>query len=231
MSILDSPLELGSILNYHGPNDGRLLRSVNNKNNLIAKCFKKNKVPDKYIQLEIDAQRKASMIPYDYNISPKIYEILNNENEKCFIMDYIQGLTLNDYLKNNNITSNDAVPSILKEKLYNVLTLLYDNGISHLDIGGGNIIIDSNNDPHIIDFGLSKLYKGSVPLRKRSYNFSVTIGPCRTFENGKLGKYNQKNCYQIYLKDSYWKRIREKFFKKSFGSKRKTSKRKTSKRK
>jgi len=102
---------------------------------IVAKCVPSNNA---ITFQEIEAQQRASFIinTYprgSYNIAPKIYEIIKNEHDVCILMEHIEGLTLNEYLKLNNITDNSQVPDHLKKNLYTLFKLLYDNGIYHLE--------------------------------------------------------------------------------------------------
>ena len=169
--------------------------------NIIAKCSNMN-IESEETLLEIQAQQRASFLrrsssldsiknssksSNNYTIVPKILEIRKSDDGLCIIMEYVDGLTLNEYLKINKITKDSQVPKELKENLYLAFKLLYDNGISHLDKNGNNVIIDNKNLVHIIDFGQVKLSNTRVPSKDRSYKIDVC--PEETFIS----------CYDIYL--------------------------------
>jgi predicted Ser/Thr protein kinase len=107
---------------------------------------------------EIIAQKKANKI----GLSPRIYTYGIGYIE----MEYIKGLTLDQYLRTNGDRSD------LRHKLINTLTLLYDNGIQHRDLTGKNIIITPEGDIKIIDFEHSIIHNEPVPKNKRDFGIT-----------------------------------------------------------
>ena len=95
-------------------NTGSIFRIViDNENKFMEKCVKTVTFE------EIEAQQRASFIMNGtVSLAPKIYEIINEENSVCILMDYVEGITINEYLRRKNITSNDKVPDLLKKKLF-----------------------------------------------------------------------------------------------------------------
>ena len=70
------------------------------------------------------------------------------------IMDYIEGKTLSQHLKENGIMSDFEAFEIF-EKLANGLDYAHSKGIIHRDIKPSNIIISTNGNPVLLDFGIS----------------------------------------------------------------------------
>jgi putative serine/threonine protein kinase len=105
---------------------------------------------------EIIAQKKA----YKIGLAPRIYIIGENYIE----MDYIKGITLDQYLKNNCDRSN------LKYKIREALVKLYDIGIKHNDITGNNVIITPENEIKILDYKHSIIYDYPVPKKERDFS-------------------------------------------------------------
>jgi len=66
------------------------------------------------------------------------------------IMKYIDGVTL----KKAKIVNPEILYSITKQ-LIQSLAIVHKNGIIHGDIKPDNIMVESNNEPTLIDFGLS----------------------------------------------------------------------------
>jgi len=76
----------------------------------------------------------------------------------CFlVMDYIDGLDLDDYLaqKRGQISQREVVELFIK--IVSALEAAHEQGIVHRDIKPGNIRIDRHGEPHILDFGLAGL--------------------------------------------------------------------------
>lgn len=75
-----------------------------------------------------------------------------------YVMDYIDGQNLNDYLKYHRPSQQDAV-DIIRDVAQALMYMHEDNHMLHLDLKPGNVMRRAS-DGHIflIDFGLSKHY-------------------------------------------------------------------------
>lgn len=88
----------------------------------------------------------------------KIIDFINANNTYYYVMDYIDGENLNDYLKHHKMNEQEAVDTILE--VAKALQYMHEEKhMLHLDLKPGNIM-RRNDDGHIflIDFGLSKHY-------------------------------------------------------------------------
>lgn len=93
-----------------------------------------------------------------------IDEVFLANNTAYYVMEYIDGVNLYQYIKNKNGNkpmSLDQALSVIKPILQAV-KLLHNNRLTHLDIKHENIILTVENDkslrPVLIDFGQSKHY-------------------------------------------------------------------------
>ena len=88
----------------------------------------------------------------------KYYNYFEEDDKIFIIMEYLDGGTLKEYLKNNekNITEDNA--RIIIKQLLNALSYLhYSCDICHRDVKPGNIIFkykDDINSLQLVDFGL-----------------------------------------------------------------------------
>ena len=92
---------------------------------------------------------------------PNIVRVTDSFDENgtyYYVMDYIEGENLNDYLKHNSLSHEDAV-SIIKDVASALMYMHDEKHMLHLDLKPSNIMRRSS-DGHIflIDFGLSKHY-------------------------------------------------------------------------
>lgn len=90
----------------------------------------------------------------------KIYDQITLLGSFYVVEDFVQGITLEEYVVRNHPLSDEKI----KEIVYNICNGLADIhrlGIVHRDITPTNIMIDSNDNPIIIDFGISRLQKPS----------------------------------------------------------------------
>jgi serine/threonine protein kinase len=93
---------------------------------------------------------------HDYLISP----------DNCFyVMEYIEGNPLNDFIENNNSLSPKRACQIAID-IVNALQYLKTRNVVHRDIKPQNIIIKKPNKPVLVDFGITK---------KLGHNYSLTM--------------------------------------------------------
>jgi len=71
-----------------------------------------------------------------------------------FITEYIDGITLYNHIKNNNLNNNEIV--LLFIDILKCLIFIHEKNILHCDIKPNNIIV-KNDKPVIIDFDLAKI--------------------------------------------------------------------------
>ena len=89
------------------------------------------------------------------------------EGKYFYAMEYIEGLPLDDYIRTNRLPQNDIMA--LFAKITSATAYAHRNGIIHRDLKPGNILVDKDRQPHILDFGLAKVmdsvldnFEGSV---------------------------------------------------------------------
>jgi predicted Ser/Thr protein kinase len=68
------------------------------------------------------------------------------------VMDKIIGKTLYDFLKKSKVADNSKVVTSVKTALETKLKKMAKLGIIHQDLHEGNIMVDTKNEPWIIDF-------------------------------------------------------------------------------
>jgi serine/threonine protein kinase/tetratricopeptide (TPR) repeat protein len=70
------------------------------------------------------------------------------------VMEYIEGESLRDYLANRTVSMSDRLR--ISERIARGLSAAHKLNIVHRDIKTNNIMIDSDGEPKILDFGLAK---------------------------------------------------------------------------
>lgn len=88
----------------------------------------------------------------------KVIDFISANNTYYYVMDYIDGENLNDYLKHHKMSEKEATDTI--SEVAKALQYMHEEKhMLHLDLKPGNIM-RRNSDGHIflIDFGLSKHY-------------------------------------------------------------------------
>lgn len=87
---------------------------------------------------------------------PQVYDFIEFENDIYTIIDYINGYDLSYYIKNGEFFSENQLVKWLKQ-LCEVLVYLHEKPVPviHMDIKPANIIVNSDGNICLIDFGIS----------------------------------------------------------------------------
>ncbi len=119
--------------------------SVKEKKNWFIKVMEYNNTNLSKIKNEIDIQKIAS----NYNLSPKIIDHINSNNNVFIIMEKIDGYMIYDLYGDNH----KDIPNNIWIDIRNVILQLYKIGIEYVDISPYNFMYDNNNKLHVVDFG------------------------------------------------------------------------------
>lgn len=107
-----------------------------------------------------EAQRVQSLGIQHHNIV-RINEVFEANNTAYYVMEYLDGETLQEYVKRQGSLSYDETLALMRP-IVDAIASLHENYITHYDIKPSNIILTKEPDdtmrPVIIDFGLSKHY-------------------------------------------------------------------------
>ncbi|MDP2594486.1 serine/threonine-protein kinase [Alteromonas stellipolaris] len=108
---------------------------------------------DNFIQRE--AQHLANL---NHPNIAKIYTIdVTEEDIPYLVMEYIEGAPLSEapLLKKESLSGSTSAHLTILIKLCSALFEAHQSGIIHADIKPSNIIVDENNQPKLLDFGIS----------------------------------------------------------------------------
>lgn len=131
---------------------------------VAVKVLKEQYLDDKEFikKFVIEAQSVANL--NNQNIV-KIYDVGQHiEDGKIFnyiVMEYINGKTLNELIKDKGRLNSTAVVSISKQ-IANALECAHKHHIIHRDIKPHNIIIDENLNVKVTDFGIARIATSST---------------------------------------------------------------------
>ncbi len=87
-----------------------------------------------------------------------VYEVGDHGGRPFFAMQHIEGKPLRDLIKEDFLSLSRAVSIVIQ--ICEGLTEAHSAGVIHRDIKPGNIILDKNSHPKLVDFGLAAVSVG-----------------------------------------------------------------------
>jgi hypothetical protein len=107
----------------------------------------------------------------------RVIEFTEIDGMPCLVMDFVAGETLNECIRRRGYIPEDEAVRLF-QKLASAVEALHQQGIIHCDIHPGNIIVQPNSEPMLIDFGSTKL------LHPTTWTVTTTV-------NKDFGPYDQ----------------------------------------
>ena len=134
----------------------------NNKNVYAIKAVSRIAVNKQKMLANYFVNERRIMLTIDHPFIVKMVKTLKNEYFCFFLIEYINGTTLEEHLKKNRQVHN--IHNIEETKFYIASLLitidyLHNKMIAHRDIKPNNIMIDGNGYLKLIDFGTAKVCK------------------------------------------------------------------------
>lgn len=129
--------------------------------NVAVKMLRDQFLADKELleQFRREAKSAARLIhPYIINI----YDVVSEGDVQYIIMEYVEGVTLKDYLKEHKLSLNAALE--IAVRLADALKHAHSKNIIHCDIKPQNVLIDKNLNPKITDFGIAKMISNQTTV-------------------------------------------------------------------
>ena len=88
----------------------------------------------------------------------RIHDIFKENNTAYYVMEYIEGESLNDMVNSKGVLPESEAIDYIKQ-VASALGFIHQRSINHLDVKPANIMVRrSDNKAILIDFGLSKQY-------------------------------------------------------------------------
>jgi cGMP-dependent protein kinase len=112
----------------------------------------KRKILTKYFKSE-----RRIMLSLDHPFIIKLVKTMRNEHYCLFLMEYVNGVNMDDYLGARKNKKNIFEAKFYIASLVLVLEYLHKKSIAHRDLKPANIMLDHMGYIKLIDFGTSKI--------------------------------------------------------------------------
>ena len=94
----------------------------------------------------------------------RVYDVGEDEGAHFYVMQYIDGSDLRSRMKSKGRYPVDETISIISQ-VADALDYAHSQGIVHRDIKPENVLLDSEGNPHVADFGIAKATEGTRTTR------------------------------------------------------------------
>lgn len=151
--ILDGKYEVLKVLGEGGMGTVYLCKNIRLDNLWAVKEVKKKENIDFLAEPNILKKLKHPGIP-------RVIDIFYENNKLYMVEDYVEGVTLKDYIKKNKYLNIEKMKSIVLE-ICDIIGYLHSLNppIIYRDLKPSNIMITPEDKVVLIDFGISKIYK------------------------------------------------------------------------
>jgi serine/threonine-protein kinase len=143
---------------------------------------------------EIDILLKLDALRYPH--VPKIYDYSFKAQDSTYMyysMEYIHGETLETHIRNGVVNKAHTIKALCQAIQY-----LHAHMIIHRDLKPSNIILDTNYQIYLIDFGISKYSLSSYHTTSDSIMGTMDYLPPEAFQAGYCPTYST-DFYQLGL--------------------------------
>lgn len=101
-----------------------------------------------------------------------IYDVGDDQGVHYIVMEYVEGVTLKQYIQDHSSISVDMAVRIAVE-IGSALEAAHENGIVHCDIKPHNILLTETGKVKVTDFGIARAINSATVIDKKSILGSV----------------------------------------------------------
>ena len=147
-------------------------------------CLKRIKKNPPVICNDIDEENAFQIKAQEAGVRTPLPLIsLQTDKGPCFLMERIEGHSMKDIIEKPNLLPKNFKYGTFFKLLEDQISLMHKSGLYHRDLHCGNVMIDNENLPVVIDFGSAINGSGS----DLTYEGDILV------YNPTLGRYEQKS--------------------------------------
>lgn len=160
-----APLGAGGMGEVYRATDTRLNRTVAIK--AMHALFEQH--PERVVRFEREAQLLASL---NHPNIAAIHGLEAVEGSKYLVLEFVDGRTLADVLKEGALSVAEAMP--IARQIADALAAAHERGIIHRDLKPGNVMVTAEGVVKVLDFGLGKALE-SEPASETANSPTMTM--------------------------------------------------------
>lgn len=120
----------------------------------------------------------------------KIIDVFEENNTVYYVMEHIEGGSLQEYVVNRGCLSEKKALSLIRQ-IASALDCVHQRNILHLDVKPANVMMRDEDTAVLIDFGISKHY-GETGTQTTSSNVGISRGyaPIEQYNEGGVATFS-----------------------------------------
>jgi len=127
---------------------------------VAVKIPRAGQVDDANTEQFLREARAAAQLKHPHIVST--HEVGRQDDTIFIVSDFVQGATLGEWLADQRLTMRESAE--LCVKIAEALQHAHEAGVIHRDLKPGNVMLDLDGEPHIMDFGLAKREAGEITM-------------------------------------------------------------------
>jgi len=143
---------------------GEVYKAYHQGETLAIKVLNMDMSTDSDMRRRFEREAAAGMKLQHPNIV-RVHEMRQQDAYYYMVMEHIDGQDLRQHLKQEDKLDIETATTIIT-KLCDALTVAHSQNYVHRDIKPANIMLRSNGDPVLMDFGIAKLRDGRTVITK-----------------------------------------------------------------
>ena len=128
---------------------------------VVNNSAKEKQYKEKIRRFLVEAKTMARFSEHENIVH--VFDYFEANNTAYFVMEYLDGCNLKDYMNNHKLSIEESVDIIAK--IGSILKHMHSEGIIHRDINPNNIMICKNGNIKLIDFGTAWAPFGELSRR------------------------------------------------------------------
>ena len=153
-----------------------IANNININEKVLIKIYDKELIQYKTEELSLINNEIFMLRLINHRHCLKLYEIIESPSYVFLVMEYFNGITLSEFIKQKKKLAEDDALNIYKQ-IVSVLVYIHDMNIGHLNISSNNIYIDNANNIKIFEFKYSVFYSSKSKVKCECLGDKLFLSP------------------------------------------------------